>query len=395
MSDTPAFNPQRLKQLRLAHGWSLDALQAALGDGVVSKQSLSKYENGRAVPGMRVLRPLAAIFGLRATDFIDETRVEVVAYRKRAALPKKVAAQLIAQSSEHFLAAVRVRQLLQPAAKLPFARPQSTPVDAAGAERAAETLRRAWGLAHEPIGSLVETMESRGIHVLFVDAPPRFDGLALVARRADDAAEIAYAAVIRRTGPGERQRFSLAHELGHLYLAQAGERRRDETNAHRFAGALLAPRSLLISDIGERRHVVGAEELFSLKAKYGMSIQALLHRLADLDIISQAYYGQWCIEINRRGWRVEEPRPVPPDQSDWLRRSVLRLVSEQVIAIDEAERILGERLPHGPAQGLAAKRRLMALPSEQRHRLLAQEAERAASSYEVDQDWQEVDLAGA
>jgi hypothetical protein len=42
-------------------------------------------------------------------------------------------------------------------------------------------------------------------------------------------------------------------------------------------------------------------------SKFTLSLQALLFRLNDLSIISDAYNRQLCIDINRLGWRKEEP----------------------------------------------------------------------------------------
>ena len=43
------------------------------------------------------------------------------------------------------------------------------------------------------------------------------------------------------------------------------------------------------------------EELLLLKQLFGMSVQALVHRLFDLNIISQSHYRRWRMEINRLG----------------------------------------------------------------------------------------------
>ena len=58
----------RLRQFRLALGLSMDELVAAMG-GVVTKQSLSKYERGLSMPTAAVLRGLSKALG------VSETRV--------------------------------------------------------------------------------------------------------------------------------------------------------------------------------------------------------------------------------------------------------------------------------------------------------------------------------
>ncbi len=83
------MNAERLRQLRLAKGLSLEELAACMG-GMITKQSLSKYELGKAQPSPSVLVRLAEALGVRAAYLAGEPelRVEYVAYRKSSALPK-------------------------------------------------------------------------------------------------------------------------------------------------------------------------------------------------------------------------------------------------------------------------------------------------------------------
>lgn len=383
------MNAPRLRQLRLARGWSLDDLAGALA-GLVTKQALSKYETGDSTPSPRVLNQLAAIFGLKPSDLIDDVDIEVKAFRKRVSLPKKEAARIQALAGEALITRVKVQMLVQPERRPDIPdKSQDLQGNVANAEAAVQSLRERWGLGDGPVGNLTDLIESHGIHVIALEAPVKFDGLSLAARR-PNGDTLAMGAVTRNDGAGERQRFSIAHELGHLVLVQTSEPKFDEAAAHRFAGAFLAPQKSLFQDVGSSRHQINDDELRMLKRKYGMSLQAILYRLKDLNIISLNYYTQWCISIGQKGWKTDEPDKMECEKSDWLRRNTLRLLSEQAIGIDEAERILGEKLPYTPARGLAAKRNLMRLSIEERRKILARQAEQAAATYELDQDWQEV-----
>ena len=64
---------------------------------------------------------------------------------------------------------------------------------------------------------------------------------------------------------GERQRFTLAHKLGHLMLSVTDAKVDDEKAAHRFAGVFLMPAAALWDDVGRRRTSVGWGEFFELK----------------------------------------------------------------------------------------------------------------------------------
>ena len=78
---------QRLKQLRLARGWSLDDLSESL-NGLVTKQALSKYEKGLSQPSIKVVTKIAELFGVKSANLFAEpsVQVELLAYRKCASL---------------------------------------------------------------------------------------------------------------------------------------------------------------------------------------------------------------------------------------------------------------------------------------------------------------------
>ena len=62
---------ERLRRFRLARGMSLGDLEAAI-DGLVSSQTLSKYERGELQPTARVLNRIASAFGIKAAQLWGE-----------------------------------------------------------------------------------------------------------------------------------------------------------------------------------------------------------------------------------------------------------------------------------------------------------------------------------
>jgi len=157
----------------------------------------------------------------------------------------------------------------------------------------------------------------------------RFDGISAIAQ--NEAREAVAAIVVSRRGVcGERQRLSLLHELGHLVL-EMKPGLDPERAAFYFGAALLAPKPTLHQTVGTRRKRIEAEELLLHKRYFGISLQALLHRLFDLEIINQSYFKRWSREINRRGWKACEPNESPSETPTWLRRNLLRARAEGVI----------------------------------------------------------------
>ena len=171
----------------------------------------------------------------------------------------------------------------------------------AEAEHAALGMRAHWGLGLDPIPNLVDLLEERGIKVLSMSLT-NIDGLTARVRREDRS--VASVVVVNRNDWGERQRFTLAHELGHMAPRYRHRRLDDEKAAHRFAGAFLMPAETLRAEIGKYRRSMGWGELFDLKRIFGVSVQALTYPLqGPRDLPAPPSFGCCSNEFTRRGWR--------------------------------------------------------------------------------------------
>jgi Zn-dependent peptidase ImmA (M78 family)/transcriptional regulator with XRE-family HTH domain len=132
--------------------------------------------------------------------------------------------------------------------------------------------------------------------------------------------------------PGDRQRFTVAHELGHLVLHSAmgppsnsEEATVVERQAHRFAGAFLAPGDALVESLEERGGGrVTLSTLAVLKGDWGMSIKALVMRFRALGVINEAKARSLHKQISARGWTKQEPGYVEPEYAVWFRQAVER-----------------------------------------------------------------------
>lgn len=128
-----------------------------------------------------------------------------------------------------------------------------------------------------------------------------------------------------------------------------------------------------------------------LKRQYGMSLQALVRRLYDLEIITESYYRQWCIDINRLQWRKHEPLEMASEQPQWLRRSVLRALAEGLVSQEDAAAMTGETMQGDLALPIIERRSFMKLPLEERRRILAEQAEKLTTHYAQDSEWREME----
>lgn len=365
----------------------MEALSAEIG-GVVTKQSLSKYERGKAVPSPVVLNRIAEALGVKTAYLWTEPliRVEFYAYGKASGLPKGEQVRVQALLAEGLEARVRLQRLLGEAegVGLPIHRFAIQKLE--DAEVAAGTLRDQWSLGLDPIANVTDVLEGHSVHVLEIDAGPKLDGMSAAAYCDDGDQRCSAAVVTRRGTPGERQRLSLAHELGHLVL-RIEEPIDHETAAFRFGAAFLAPGILVAKEVGRKRSFIQAQELLLLKEQFGMSIQALVRRLRDLEIITESYYRQWCKDINRMHWRRREPLEMPSERPNWMHRAVLRALGERLVSQKDVEAMIGETVKAELPLTTIERRSFMRLPLEERRRILAEQADKLAPHYAHDTEW--------
>ena len=380
----------RLKRFRLARGMSLDDLVAAI-DGQVSKQALSKYERGKMRPSVSVLNRIAAALGVKSAQLWGEPicRVEPLAFRKRARMGKRKQQQLESLVSELLENRVSFQERIGELKKLDLLIHAFPARNLDDAEGAALALRHHWNLGVDPITNLVHVLEDHHVHVMEIDATERFDGISALAR--DGEGNVLTAAIaVRRGSWGDRQRLNMANELGHLTM-QRNEDLDPERAAFRFGAAFLAPADELRREFGEKQRRIRQDDLLYLKWRYGMSIQAILYRLNDLEIISDSHAKQWWSEINKLGWKKREPIRIPSENPKRFHQQVYLALSEGLIADEEADQLLNDTLETSLPRTLTDHRVFMQLPRAMRRNLLKAQAKRMADHYENDSEWRDLE----
>lgn len=332
---------ERIKQARKAAGLSLRAL-AERAD--VTAMAISKYEAGKSTPSSRVLLSLSKALGVRIEYFFRPVKVELqeVKHRKHSQLPKKALQQIEGDVKEQLERFVELEQLLPngplQAFKLPGDLPESI-TSLHEIEILARQLRDSWSLGIDPIPVLTDMLEERGVKVFQSKAiNERFDGMAATV----DGIPVI---VVGRGWPGDRQRFTLAHELGHLVLkGRLAPDLDEEAAANRFAGAFLAPENEVRKELGEKRTWLEPRELEVLKKTYGLSMQGWMHRAKDLGILPDTHYVEMRKFFNARGWNRKEPGDqYPPERPQLFDQLVYRALAQDLISEAKAAELL--RMP--------------------------------------------------
>ncbi len=157
--------------------------------------------------------------------------------------------------------------------------------------------------------------------------------------------------------PGDRQRFTLAHELGHLLLEFPADLDADtaEKLVYRFAAAFIVPREAARAELGDRRRRLDLIELALLKREYGLSMAAWVHRAEELGILPEAAARSLFETFDKAGWRLREPgEPYPSQDPRRFERLVRHALAEEVISETRAAELLGRAVTPCRAQDSGA-----------------------------------------
>jgi len=331
---------ERLKLARASTGLSLRGLAERLGN-LVTAQALGKYERDEMLPSSTVLMALSEALSVPESYLLStgQLHIEDVEFRKLKVTGVKGQAALRAQVLRHAERYLEVEDLLA-AESVEWKAPTNFPYRVSSvdqAETAADRLRQAWLLGQDPIPQLGEFLEERGIKVLSLELAETISGMAARVKRS--SARSANVIVVNKLHPGERQRFTLAHELGHLVLQAGGELKMEDA-CNRFAGAFLVPASMLIAEVGQKRHNISLGELVRLKKLFLVSIQCLIYRLKDLDVISQPLFAQMFALMNKLKIRKNEPEALPKETTQRFERLCFRAFTESIISASKAAELL-------------------------------------------------------
>lgn len=306
------FNNDLLRIARQARGWSQAELSRQSG---VSQANLSKLENGLIGATEDVLDSISTALKFPRDFFFQNDRViglpMSVQYRKQASVGQKAIERLEAELNIRIL---HFRRLLAAAELEPELSLPRMDLDEFGGdpEHIAALLRRTWLAPSGPLRDLTSLVERAGCLVVHCDfAALKVDGFTV------QLPDMPPCIFINRNQPADRQRFSLAHELGHVVMHQVpSPTMEDEANA--FAAALLMPARDIRPHLSQR---LTLQKLAALKPAWRVSMAALLVRAKTIGAItnSQSQYlwrqlsgmGYKLVEPPELDFRAEEPAVLP------------------------------------------------------------------------------------
>lgn len=329
--------PERLTEARHAARLTQTELASRIG---VTRQAVSSYELGEKSPEIAVLSKIAfeldqpishftkigrATFGKHSTNFFRKKGADT----KRRNVACTVFANWFASTAFAF----------DPIVNYPLVDiPQFEPKDAEShsyqdleIEAIAEKVRIHFSLGLGPISNVLRLLETKGVIICrYVLEGEKIEAFSFW------SGERPFIFLSSEKLSAARARFDIAHELFHLCahrwvsddeLDDEARLKQIEAEADYFAGAFLLPKKTFPNEVYSSR----AESFIDLKARWKVSIQAMVYRCKNLGIFDDRQITNIYKQISFKKWRTNEPLDRGANAIAFEEPVLLRKVAEAVL----------------------------------------------------------------
>ncbi len=311
---------------REARGYSQADLADASG---VSRQSISRFELGDLQLSEGFIKSITGALKFADTLYYNDAEVLPPAmYRKRDNVPAKLLAKVDALLNVYCFGIGRLLNAIQ-FDKLIVPSFPTSPTE--GADRAAMLTRRVWNIEGGVINNLTSVLEANGFITMPVDfGTDRIDSRSILF---DDKFPVIF---YNKKLLGDRLRFTLAHELGHIIMHTRNPLARfdDSHEANVFAAEFLMPKKEILKDLD---NALDVDKLAVLKSKWLVSMHALLYRAEDLQVITENQKRYIINRFNQLQIRRREPKEldIAIERGQLLRDLITKYRSKQKMNVKQ------------------------------------------------------------
>lgn len=201
------------------------------------------------------------------------------------------------------------------------------------ASNIAKALRAHWNLPDGPIRNLTALVESAGVIIVCCD----------FGHKTVDATSLRLAGMpplifMNADVPGDRWRFTLAHELAHLVMhREPHDEMEDEADS--FAGEFLVPRDELAPQLSKLPKIQ-VRDLVAFKRYWKVSIQALIFRAFEAEAITEAQKKSLFVRMSQLNMRQIEPEPIEREETTNFTRMVETMIDRLNFSVSEIGEVL-------------------------------------------------------
>lgn len=332
---------QRLVNARKIRCMSQRELRDAV-DGKISSSAIAKYEKGQMMPSSDVLIMLSKALNINLDYFFRPFTVDIdpskFEFRKKSSMGNKKVESikyLVCSEIEKYQ---EIESILNIATKFDLDYSNTLVERESEARLLALRLRKDFNIGSDAIVSVVDLLESKGIKIIEIDHDRTFSG---TCNKVCGLPVI----VVNKNMTSERKRLTIFHELGHLLL-HCIDGVDKEKMCNIFANEILIPSDKLKGLIGESRHDISLFELRAIQREYGISVDALMTKAYQSNIITKNRYVSFYKKKNAIPVfkKDVELSVYPMERTNRFECLVYRALASEVITFSKAAALLGKSI---------------------------------------------------
>lgn len=305
-------NHEMVTLAREARGMTQAQLAERAG---MTQGTVSKIENGVRELTDDSLAELSRVLGYPRSFFMQHDKVYGAAtpclhHRKRKSMPVLKLKQVHAVINVMRMQTTRLLRDVEVDARLRFQ--HMDPEEYGSAEEVAQLVRASWRLPLGPVKSVTEAIEAAGGVV--ITSAFGTDKLDAISQWEPPRPPLFF---VNANAPGDRLRFNLAHELGHIVMHDMPTPDQ-ETEADRFAAEFLMPAREIRPDLRQ----LNLPKVANLKPYWRVSMAALIMQAANVGAITDRQKRSLFMRMSQLGYRKREPVEIPRERPALLKQVI-------------------------------------------------------------------------
>ena len=298
------MNGKKIKYHRLRKGLTTEQLASIVG---CTKAAISLYESEERKPNNEVCMKIAKALDVPWVELLSNSNESLVfnhiSFRKKQKASKSDIELLKSDIERSCESRISIMGILGGLQEKEHFTPKKLSFDD-DIEKNAKIIRLELGFPNSgPIYSITSVLEHAGIIVLSFECSEEIDG---INGTVNNIPYIFFNSKIRTI---ERQRFTLIHEVCHLFFDETNTNK-DEKEIEKYinqvAGNVLVPTDDIYRLFGRINRSLNTFIRNEVSREYKVAPSCLITRLYEANVITEMYYKKYFMFLNKNGGKKNE-----------------------------------------------------------------------------------------
>ena len=295
---------KRIRYHRLRKGLTTEQLASMVG---CTKAAISLYESDERKPNNEICMKIAKALEVPWVELLSNTNKSLVfnhiSFRKKQKASKNDIELLKSDIEKRCESRISIMNILGGLDEKKYFVPKRLSFDD-DIEKNAQIIRSSLGFPTSgPLFFITSVLELAGIIVLSFDCAEEIDG---INGTVNNIPYIFFNSKIRTI---ERQRFTLIHEVCHLFFDETKTEKNEkeiEKYINQVAGTVLVPTDDIYSLFGRINRSLNTYIRNEVSKEYRVAPSCLITRLYEAGVITEMYYKKYFMFLNKNGGKKNE-----------------------------------------------------------------------------------------